>query len=151
MSRIHLTALAFVIAVGACGPTASRPSAELPALDEQFQEALNTGDIDALVALYAEDARILPPNSELMQGHGPIRATFAEMIEGGLKLDLEPIESVVAGDIGYQVGTYTLQGPDGATVDRGKYMEVWRQVDGEWKMINDMWNSDMPAAQGGQP
>jgi len=55
---------------------------------------------------------------------------------------------MAAGDIGYRVGVYSLLAPDGAVVDRGKYVETWRKVDGEWKISNDIWNSNMPVAAG---
>lgn len=149
--RPFLTAvLASVIALGACAPPSSSPSTELPEMDARFDEAFNTGDVDGLVMLYGEDARLMPPNTEMAQGRDAIRAAFGEMMESGFQLELEPIESVEAADIGYQVGTYALQGPDGTTLDRGKYMETWQQIAGEWKLINDIWNSDMPATPEGQ-
>ena len=135
-----------VIMAAACAPPASQESAELAARSNSWEEALNAGDIEALVALYHEDARIMPPNDETMRGREAAAAVFGGMIESGLKGELESLEAVVAADIGYNVGTYTLQGPDGSLVDRGKFIEVWRMVDGEWLMSNDIWNSDLPPA-----
>jgi hypothetical protein len=34
---------------------------------------------------------------------------------------------------------------DGTTGDRGKFIEIWRQVDGEWKISNNQFNSDLPS------
>ncbi len=144
MRRINFAPLLLVVAVGACAPTSSE-SPELAALDESWEAALNAGDVDALVALYTDDARLMPPNAERGQGREAIAAVFGEMVSAGLTGELETIEAMVAGDIGYTVGTYSLKGPDGAAVDRGKYMATWRQVGGEWRMSNDTWNSDMPA------
>ena len=32
-------------------------------------------------------------------------------------------------------------------MDRGKYLEVWKkQADGKWKVVADMFNSDLPLA-----
>lgn len=144
MREINFTPLLLVVALGACAP-ASSESPELAALDESWEAALNAGDVDALVALYTDDARLLPPNVERGQGREAIAAAFGEMVSAGLTGELETIEARVAGDIGYTVGTYSLKGPDGAEVDRGKYMATWRPVGGEWRMSNDTWNSDMPA------
>lgn len=136
--------LVLLIAAFACAPPASRDSPELAARSDAWEAALNAGDVEALTAMYAEDCRILPPNGELGQGRAAAAAAFGEMIDAGLTGTLETVEARIAGDIGYRVGTYALQGPDGSQVDRGKFVEVWRQVDGDWRISNDIWNSDMP-------
>lgn len=34
-----------------------------------------------------------------------------------------------------------------ATLDKGKFLTVWKkQADGSWKIIRDMYNSDLPAS-----
>ena len=118
-------------------------------MTERWEQALNSGDVEAVAALYSADARLLPPNAELAQGSAAIAAEFSQMIAAGLTIDLENVDAVVAGDVGYKVGTYTLQAPGGVTVDRGKYIDVWRKVDGQWKITNDIWNSNLPAPGSG--
>ncbi len=149
MKRSNLAPLLLVVAVGACAVPAAQESPELAATTNVWEEALNTGDIAALTAMYTEDARLLPPNAELSQGRDAVEALFGGMIAAGLKVELEAIEAVVAGDLGYKVGTYSLLGPDGAVLDGGKFIEIWRQVDGEWQVANDIWNSDTPGALSG--
>jgi len=60
------------------------------------------------------------------------------------------IEATITGDVGYRVGRYELKAPDGAPLDRGKYIEIWHKIDGEWKIGNDIWNSDLPSETGGE-
>jgi hypothetical protein len=67
------------------------------------------------------------------------------MIDAGLTASLTTVEAVVAGDIGYRIGTYSLEAPDGSMVDSGKFIDTWRQVGGEWMISTDIWNSDLPA------
>jgi ketosteroid isomerase-like protein len=134
-----------VVAV-ACAPPAAQESPEIAANAEAWEQNLNAGDLDSLVAMYAEDARLLPPNAEMAQGLDAVRAAFGSMIDAGLTGSLQTTEAMVAGDIGYRIGTFSLQAPDGSTVDRGKYIETWRQVGGEWKISADIWNSDLPVA-----
>jgi uncharacterized protein (TIGR02246 family) len=151
MKDIQLTALSLlmIVALGACAPSGSQQSPELAAAAGRWEAALNAGDLDAVVALYSEDCRLLPPNAEMAEGHDAVAAAFGEMIAAGLKGDLDTIEAVVAGDIGYRVGTYSLLAPDGAVTDHGKYIETWKLVEGEWQISNDVWNSDTPAAPAG--
>jgi len=34
----------------------------------------------------------------------------------------------------------------GKTVETGKYIEVWRRINGKWLMVRDIWNDDAPPA-----
>lgn len=147
MKKLTLATLSLIV-VAACAPPGSQVSTELPELDEAWEAAFNDGDVEALAAMYAEDARVMAPNAALGTGRDAVRAVFGGMIDAGLKGELESVEAVVAGDIGYQIGTYAISA-DGTVVDRGKYIEIWRKVNGEWKMANDIFNSDLPAAPSG--
>jgi len=147
MRRTHVTALSLsvMLALGACYPAGSQESAELAATTNVWTEAFNAGDLDALMGIYAEDARILPPQAAMLQGRDAIRPVFSGMIDAGLKLELGTVEAVVAADVGHKVGTFTMFGPDGSVIDQGKFIEVWKQVGGDWMIANDIFNSDMPA------
>ena len=145
MKRINLASLSLLVALGACYPAGSQESSELAATSGAWTEAFNAGDLDALMAMYTEDARLLPPNAGMVQGRDAVREGFSELIASGIKLELETVEALVAADIGYKVGTYTMFAPDGSTIDQGKFIEGWRQVGGEWMIANDIYNSDMPA------
>jgi ketosteroid isomerase-like protein len=140
-------ALLVIVGLAACAqpPLESSDSPEIAAGAKAWLDALNAGDIEAVVAVYTADARILPPNAELSTGHDAVRAIFGGMIDAGLGGNTETIEIRAAADIGYHVGTYTLETADGTTVDRGKFIETWRKIDGEWKISNDQFSSDLPA------
>ena len=156
MRGLRLAALLMMVVVIACAPPApqespavaveAQESPDLAAKAGAWEQKLNAGDIEGIVALYAEDARLLPPNAEMTQGHDAIRDVFGGMIEAGLTGSLATTEAMAAADLGYRVGTFILQAPEGSTVDRGKYIEVWRKAGDEWKMTADIWNSDLPAA-----
>ncbi len=108
-----------------------------------FEAAMNAGDADGIAALYAEDARIMPPNTPAMTGRDAARETFAAMIEQGVTVDLETTSYAVALNTAHRVGTYKTM-VNGEVMDTGKFMETWDKGSGQWLMSNDMWNSDMP-------
>lgn len=142
-----LVLLAIVLIATACAPpAASQHFSEIDDLSQKWESAFNAGDIESLVALYTDDARVLPPGAPAAQGADAVRASFEEMIQSGLKLRLETVEAVSSGDIAYRVGTYVLQTEDGTTVETGKYIDTWRKEGGSWKTSNDIWNSDAPPA-----
>ena len=51
--------------------------------------------------------------------------------------------------MGYTLGNYEMSfnDPAGKPVnDKGKYVSIWaKQPDGKWKVVVDMFNSDLPA------
>jgi ketosteroid isomerase-like protein len=134
---------------GACAAPTAQPSAEIAAGTDAFEAAFNAGDTDALAAMYTDDTRLMPPNAPAETGLDAVRAAFGAMIESGLTIELESQSAMAAGDLGYNIGTYTLTAPDGSVVDRGKWIETRRLIDGRWLMSADIWNSDMPASQTG--
>jgi hypothetical protein len=44
----------------------------------------------------------------------------------------------------YGRGTYEIMGADGSHIDHGKWINVSKRVNGEWKIHCDSWNSNMP-------
>ena len=139
----------FVTACGQSGP-ATDPSV-ITSRSAIWETALNAGDIETLVANYTTDARILAPNEKAATGTEAVRAAFGSMIDAGISGSLTSMEAAVSGDIGYNVGNYALTA-DGEIVDTGKYLETWqRGTDGQWRISNDIWNSDIPAAPAAMP
>jgi len=150
MRKLTIIALPLLLVAIACSqsPPPTDPSV-IHARSAEWEAALNAGDIEAVVALYESDARLLPPNEEMQSGADAVRASFGAMIDAGLTGKLSSVETKVSGDIAYNLGTYTLMAGD-TVVDTGKYMETWhRGEDGQWRYTNDIWNSDVPVATAG--
>ena len=62
-----------------------------------------------------------------------------------LSWEAKKVEVSRSGDLAYLIGAYRLA-MKGAQ-DRGKFVEVWKkQPDGQWKVVADIFNSDLPAA-----
>lgn len=146
MNKTTAFLLCLLICAG-CGPavTPSDPS-EITSRSDAWESALNAKDIDTLVSMYTEDARVMPPNLPLATGQEAVRDAFSGMIAAGFTGTLTSVETQVAGDIGYNVGTFELTTGDGMTTT-GKFIETWeRGSDGVWRISNDIWNDDGPAA-----
>jgi ketosteroid isomerase-like protein len=117
----------------------------LTAGGSRWMEAFNGHDANAVAARYTQDAVLLPPNEPAVFGRDAIAATHAELFAtGDFKIDIEPLETVIDGQLAYVAGRYRLWTDDGTLVDRGKYMEIWRPVNGEWLISRDIYNSSLP-------
>lgn len=118
---------------------------EIHAANGRFVEAVRTGNAAAMPALYTKDGQVLPPNGDAVSGEKAIAAFWQNFVGLGIR-DARPVtlEVIPMGDVAIEVGTYSLHAPDGARIDRGKIMVVWKEEDGTWKMHRDMWNSSVP-------
>jgi uncharacterized protein (TIGR02246 family) len=120
--------------------------AALAAPIEQLTAAFRRGDAAGVAAVYTADGQVLPPNSDVVSGKPAIQAFWQGAMDMGVKaLKLEIAEVEANGHIAYEVGKFTLQGAEGQMIDAGKYVVIWKQEAGQWKVHRDIFNSSQPA------
>lgn len=118
-------------------------AAAINAGNAKLMQALANQDAAAATNCYTADAQLLPPGAPLVEGHAAIEQYWTAGIgagAGGLKLVSGEVRDW--DDEAYEVGTYTIALDDGTVADTGKYIVLWKRVDGEWKLHRDIWNSD---------
>ncbi len=110
----------------------------------EWETARNSGDADALAELHTENAQILPPGAPLVEGRAAIRTYFRNLFEHNpapMLFDVRDI--IVFGDIVYRQGNYSTALDDGST-EYGKFIQLWKNADGSWKIHRQMWSSNGP-------
>ena len=123
------------------------------AVDAEWMKAGDAKDAERFASYYAEDAAAMFPNTPQLNGPAAIK----EGIQGafatpGFSLVATATKYVAAksGDLVYTQGTYKTTGTDAKgklMTDTGKYVVVFRkQADGAWKVVADIFNSDLPPA-----
>lgn len=111
-----------------------------------FSTAYMQGDIEALVAVYAEDGIAATGGRDFIRGHEAL-LRFWTLPEGRTVTHhaATPVEVHVEGDLAYDWGYYegtVAQDGEARPPFRGKYLIVWqRDPDGVWRIAHDMWNS----------
>lgn len=127
--------------------------AAIEAGNAQYVEASNRGDVATIVALFTDDAVVLPPNSPILRGRQAIQQFYeARQQTSTRRLALETIQVNENGETAWEIGTYTVHLGGAPTTERGaptteqgKYVAIWkRQSDGSWKLAVDIWNTDRP-------
>lgn len=136
--------LSVTFLLAACSQAPHTDRAGLAATTAAWQKGFDSGDAAAIAGLYAQDAVLLPPNSEPIAGRSGIEAFMTGLITTGLNGSLEDVDIYANGDLGAKVGRFTLTDDDGNIVDHGKYMEIWHNIDGKWLMVRDIYNSSVP-------
>jgi uncharacterized protein (TIGR02246 family) len=118
-----------------------------------FVAALSDGDTTAVARMYADDARLVAPSAELVEGREAIEAFWRAGLEVGVReLELDAIDLDRTGCVAYEVGTYVLrvESEGGPVVDSGKYVLVHkRQHDGAWLRAVETFNPDAPPVTAG--
>ena len=135
----------------ACAPAEEEPEQTvdvreaISSANEEFVAAFTAGDAAGLAAFYTPDGQLLPTGSDFITGTDGIQAFWAGAFEMGIaSISLETLEAEGMGDTAFEVGRYSLHGADGQALDSGKYVVIWKQVDGQWKLHRDIWNSNNP-------
>jgi len=110
--------------------------------------AFRAKDANAIALLYAHDAELMPPNADVVRGRDAIRALWQQFIQTGIReIRLTTSEVHEGEDLAFESGRYEIIGQAGDSVDKGKYIVIWRQEGGGWKLHRDIWNSSMPAGR----
>lgn len=114
-----------------------------------FMDRYRRGEAARMAELYTEDGQVLPPNADFVTGRTEIQALWQGLMDMGIKeVNLETGEVEARDDTAYEVSTYKLLDANGQTLDRGKYIVIWKLEDGDWMLHRDIFNSSMPAASG---
>jgi uncharacterized protein (TIGR02246 family) len=145
-SSIVVLALAAVVVAGAVTVSAAEDvRAAIEAGNKAFSAAVARGDAAAIAALYTSTAQALPPEGEIARGREAIQKVFQGFVDAGVRnLTLTSLEVEAHGDTATDVGTWTIKGADGATLDHGKFIVIWKKEAGQWRLHRDIWNSARP-------
>ena len=146
---LRTAAPSLAIVMAACAP-ASPPQQGTAAAAEMtaaWSKAFDSGDAGALAALYADDARTMPPGGPPLTGRGEIEAYWRNDIgEGAPKTTLTPTDAIAEGNIVYVQGAYDVEGAQGIELASGQYQQLWTRAGNGWRLQREMWRID-PALQ----
>ena len=111
-------------------------------LDRLFAQALNAGNLDALLALYEPNAALAPQPGQVVAGTQSIREALQAFIAMKPTLTMLETKTIMqTGEIALTSSKWHLTGtgPDGSPVTMdGHSAEVSRrQADGTWRIVID--------------
>jgi transcriptional regulator with XRE-family HTH domain len=102
-----------------------------------FVRWFNTGEVDSLLTLYADDACVLGDGC----GKTNIRAFFRNQMSFVEFEDLNIISISVADSIAVEKGRWVGSLDSGVKL-RGEYLTEWRRRDKKWQIVNDISTTD---------
>jgi ketosteroid isomerase-like protein len=102
-----------------------------------------------VAALFAEDGIIFRAQNEPVAGHAAIQeymaAEYTKNPTSRVEWTTDRVEVAASGDLASEYGTYSETNDTGEG-DQGRFVTVYRKVNGEWKVAADMSASTKPAA-----
>ena len=115
-------------------PGRMAPSSREPGIlvRQEFLRAYNAKDLDAVVALYAEDATLVSDGGTF-KGRNEIRQWVKAGFDQGSRLEaIEPVVEKSSGTLAY--GTGRTRRLVGSEVHLGQYLIVMEKIGGEWRI-----------------
>ena len=151
-------------AAGAGAPTDARPvdlAADEQAIRKGSQDwlaAYRRRDVDGVIANYADDA-VAVYGGKVLTGRAAIRKNLEDELA---RVDKErpgftpswettAVHVAQSGDLAYETGTYEDVWNEGKSRERGQFLTVFRKVDGQWKVAQDMTAAEPTSSPARQP
>jgi len=165
MKKIHASLLVTSITLFMTGcnsnqsaeNTSSAPKADSTSFDKdkarsaieiinaKFSDELRKGDSATLASHYSSDAYVMPPNSDPVPKDKIVSAWGGAIRMGVKDIKLTTDDITGNGEIAGETGKYEMYGDNNKLLDKGKYVVIWKNENGEWKLYRDIWNTSMPA------
>jgi ketosteroid isomerase-like protein len=143
------------ILLGSCNSEASKTEtsdfsldsakAAIAASNKVFGSCFASGDSTAFANCYTNDGCIYNSNMPKVCGTQAINAFFNTAYQYGIRNIVIITEEVIGGkEAIVETGKYEVFIADNKSVEKGKFIVVWKEENGNWKMHRDIWNSDAP-------
>lgn len=147
MKRVSLAALLVSLFIAHPAQAKSDVQNAIELQNKALMAAASRGDAETIVGLYTDQAVILPQGSKSFGGPRGVRAYWQGALDSGVKkvrlltLMVEPRGD----DTADEIGRYWVYGDKGKLLDAGKYLVVWKNENGAWRLHRDIYNSNPPA------
>jgi uncharacterized protein (TIGR02246 family) len=106
-----------------------------------YSEAFNSGQVDALLALYEPDATLVAQPGQVVTGKEQIREAYTQFLALKARINVTPKRVLAGRDVALAWNTWALTGtgPDGQPISLGgDTTEILRrQPDGTWLFAVD--------------
>ncbi|XP_033634631.1 uncharacterized protein LOC117295937 [Asterias rubens] len=112
--------------------------------NKTFKELFDNNDMDKLAdSLYAPDCKMMVPGEKTTEGNQDAKKLLSTLkAEGALAVSLGAIEVGPMGgkELLYERGDYSFNNADNVTLKIGKYLVIWKLIDGEYKRYTEILN-----------
>ena len=117
-------------------------------MNETYTRRFTTKDSLFFTDRYCIDAQVFSPNMPVITGRDSIMKFFQGDGSGTDVIMELPIGNVYGDEnLVIEEGTYNFPDGKGGSFDKGKFIALWKQEEGKWKLYREIWNTDLPQKQ----
>jgi uncharacterized protein (TIGR02246 family) len=127
-------------------PDMAAVKAEIQAIETAWAAATNARDVNALMALYADDAISMANNSPSLVGKAAIQKDLEENMKKrpeGSTVSYETTEVFGDDQVVTEIGTSVTKDATGKVTSTGKYIAIFEKRDGKYICIREIYNDDV--------
>ena len=120
---------------------------EIEAANHEIAETFAKGDSVGMAEAYSKEGSVMLNYMPSVKGKENLTKVWGSFFKAGIsKIELTTLE--VWGDENFitEEGVFEIKSKDGAQLDKGKYIVIWKKEDGKWKLHRDLSNTDLPLA-----
>jgi ketosteroid isomerase-like protein len=140
---MHIRLLAIAVSLFTIAPaTFANDKAKRSAIEtaaQSWAKAFTARNADAMVALATDDVVLLDARIPPVSGReGARNAWRGAARRSGGQLTTTTKETEIVEDVAWRIAALAYKLPSGEVVNHGQALEIWKQVDGEWKLHRQM-------------
>lgn len=106
-----------------------------------LRASLNAGDPTAAAKLFADDGVMLPGLGTSIKGQAAIAQYMEKTLRRQTQFWIDSETSMMSGDMAYDEGNYRIRDiRRSEDLDKGKYINVFKRVNGEWKIYRSIFS-----------
>lgn len=137
------TMVAASLTLSGCSSSEALPKAVV----SSFEQAFNADNVDACLALFDDDAEILPERGPAVSGRTGIADYLKDQMTPVVSFNTDAQMTMVRNDLAIEQGTFRVRDVRrGSDIEEGKYLHVWRNRGHGWKLYRVMYNTDVAPA-----
>ena len=112
-------------------------------MNESYSQRFMTNDTAYYISRYCRDAQVYSPGVPAVVGRDSIINFFYQNgTNKEAKIELPAGNIYGNEELVVEEVTYNFPDGKGGSFDKGKFIALWKQEDGQWKLYREIWNTD---------
>jgi len=146
--KLLLSCILLGLSLSSVAQNYSGPEKEINAIlknIQTFSKHVVAGDYEAIAASYTSDGKIFPNNMDILEGTENLEKYWKPGSGSSvIHHKVTPTEIRILDNEAYDYGYYQGVSKNSSGEEskwRGKYVIIWKKIDGQWKIYLDIWNA----------
>jgi ketosteroid isomerase-like protein len=114
-------------------------------MNKTYHLRFKTSDSALYKDRYCEKAAIMPPGMALIKGRDSIRSyNYDNGKNRDFSIEINAKNVYGSSNLVVEEGSYNFPDGKGGSFDKGKFIALWKEENGKWKLYREIWNSSNP-------